>query len=151
MAIDDSTTAPQSGAGALSRAITPTSLSAEARHLTVGYVLSEKSHPPGKPLTFKRGGHPPERPPLLRVQGRWLDRAGFPIGTKVRVLVSPKRLIIEVVEKIPERSMHLPRHLGQTIFANYACYNPPRPLVVAAYFDSLRCSGPSAIVSHCIM
>lgn len=117
MAIDDSTTALPSGAEALSRAITARPLSADARHLTVGYVLSEKSHPPGKSLTFK-AGHPPERPPLLRVQGRWLDRAGFAIGTKVRVLVAPKRLIIEVVEEIPERSTHLPRHLGQTVFAN---------------------------------
>lgn len=114
MAIDDFTTAPPSGADVPLPAIAPVPLSADARHLTVGSVPSEKSHPPGKPLVFKIGS-PPEPLPLLRVQGRWLDRAGFPIGTKVRVLVSPERLIIEVVGKIPERSVHLPR---QGVFSN---------------------------------
>lgn len=119
MAIDDFTTASPPGAEALLPSIPLTPLSADLRHLTVGYVLSERSHRPaaGKPLVFK-GGHPPERPPLLRVQGRWLHQAGFPIGTKVRVLVSPKRLIIEAVERIPERSAHLPLELGQTVFSN---------------------------------
>jgi hypothetical protein len=119
MADIESTTAQPSGAVLHPVTDPPVSLSADARHLTVGYVLSERSHrpSPNKPLVF-RGGHPPERPPLLRVQGRWLHEAGFPIGTKVRVLVSPKRLIIEVMEGIPERSVHLPRSLGQTVFSN---------------------------------
>jgi hypothetical protein len=117
MAIDDFTTAPLSDAELPGSPIPPVPLSADARHLTVGYMLSEKAHPPGKPLVFE-GGHRPEPPPLLRVQGRWLQQAGFPIGTKVRVLVLPKRLIIEVRERIPERSVHLPRDLGGTVFSN---------------------------------
>ena len=36
--------------------------------------------------------------PFLHLQGRWLDRAGFTIGAKVRVLVSPGRLILEVAD-----------------------------------------------------
>jgi hypothetical protein len=36
--------------------------------------------------------------PFLHLQGRWLDRAGFTIGTNVRVLVSPGRLILEVTD-----------------------------------------------------
>jgi len=117
MATDNFTTALPSDVEALSFAIPPAPPSADARHLTVGYVPSEKSHPPGKPLALK-SDQPPEPLPLLRVQGRWLGRAGFPIGTKVRVLVSPERLIIEAVEKISERAVRRPRHLGQTVFSN---------------------------------
>ena len=36
--------------------------------------------------------------PSLRLQGRWLERAGFPVGTRVRVDVSPRRLIVEAIE-----------------------------------------------------
>lgn len=36
--------------------------------------------------------------PYLRLQGRWLDRAGFRIGTRVRVEVSERRLIVEALE-----------------------------------------------------
>jgi toxic protein SymE len=35
----------------------------------------------------------------LRLQGRWLDQAGFPVGTRVRVDVSPGRLIVEAIEQ----------------------------------------------------
>jgi ribosome-binding protein aMBF1 (putative translation factor) len=35
--------------------------------------------------------------PYLRFQGRWLDRAGFRVGTPVRVEVAEGRLILEVV------------------------------------------------------
>lgn len=40
----------------------------------------------------------PEPPPVpfLPLQGRWLDQAGFGIGTAVRVLVMPGRLVLEV-------------------------------------------------------
>jgi len=43
-----------------------------------------------------------------------LDHAGFPIGSKVRVLVSQKRLVVELVEPIPERRPRLPRIIGPT-------------------------------------
>ena len=36
--------------------------------------------------------------PFLHLQGRWLDRAGFTIGTNVRVSVSPGRLILEMAD-----------------------------------------------------
>jgi len=35
--------------------------------------------------------------PYLRLRGRWLGRAGFPIGGKVKIDVSKGRLIIEPV------------------------------------------------------
>jgi Toxin SymE, type I toxin-antitoxin system len=36
--------------------------------------------------------------PFLRLQGRWLDEAGFAIGANVRVEVSAGRLVVEVIE-----------------------------------------------------
>jgi hypothetical protein len=36
--------------------------------------------------------------PFLRLQGRWLDQAGFVIGANVRVEVAAGRLVLEVVE-----------------------------------------------------
>jgi hypothetical protein len=46
--------------------------------------------------------------PLLRLKGHWFDQAGFPVGSKVIVSISPKRVIIDLIEK------HSPR-LPQTI------------------------------------
>lgn len=40
--------------------------------------------------------------PFLRLQGRWLDQAGFAIGANVQVVVSPGRLVVEVIE--PEQA-----------------------------------------------
>jgi hypothetical protein len=37
--------------------------------------------------------------PYLRMQGRWLERAGFGVGTSVHVEVSERRLIVEAVER----------------------------------------------------
>jgi hypothetical protein len=34
-------------------------------------------------------------PPHLRIKGRWLEEAGFPVGAKVNVEVSHGRLVIE--------------------------------------------------------
>jgi hypothetical protein len=34
--------------------------------------------------------------PLLRVQGQWMEEAGFEIGARVRVQVAPGRLLFEV-------------------------------------------------------
>jgi len=36
--------------------------------------------------------------PFLRLQGRWLDRAGFAVGADVNVQVEPGRLVIEVID-----------------------------------------------------
>lgn len=113
MADIESTTAEPSGAELHPLTDTPAPLSADARHLTVGSLPAERSHRPGKPLVFSDKPSPPEMP-FLRLQGRWLGRAGFPIGTKVRVLVSAKRLIIEAKEKAPERPPRLPRSIAPT-------------------------------------
>jgi hypothetical protein len=37
--------------------------------------------------------------PLLRVQGRWMEAAGFEIGARVRVQVAPGRLLFEVEQE----------------------------------------------------
>ena len=43
--------------------------------------------------------HPlPQPMPFLRLQGRWLDQAGFAIGRPVRVAVKPGLLVLEVLD-----------------------------------------------------
>jgi Toxin SymE, type I toxin-antitoxin system len=37
--------------------------------------------------------------PLLRLQGRWLDQAGFGIGAHVRVTVARGLLALEVIDE----------------------------------------------------
>ena len=44
------------------------------------------------------GGWPRPDVPYLRLRGRWLERAGFAIGGKVKIDVSEGRLIIEPVD-----------------------------------------------------
>jgi len=63
-----------------------------SRRLTVSSIHPES-----------RAAHPSRRPPsapkpFLRLQGRWLDEAGFAIGAPVRVVVSAGRLVIEAIE-----------------------------------------------------
>lgn len=68
----------------------------DLRHFTVGYrpVDSRSRAPSPRPVL--------PRMPFVRLAGRWLDRAGFAIGTPVRVEVSRGRLVLEVIE--PDRS-----------------------------------------------
>jgi len=40
--------------------------------------------------------------PQLRIQGRWLDKAGFTIGCNVRVAVARGLLALEVIEPTNE-------------------------------------------------
>ena len=49
------------------------------------------------------------RVPLLRINGRWLEAAGFTVGRKVSVVVSQNRLVIDLVGIPPERAPRLPR------------------------------------------
>ncbi|MGH2447530.1 MAG: SymE family type I addiction module toxin [Chloroflexota bacterium] len=67
----------------------------DLRHFTVGYrpvdTRSQASWP--QPA--------PSRMPFVRLSGRWLERAGFGIGTAVRVQVSRGRLVLEAIE--PDR------------------------------------------------
>jgi hypothetical protein len=59
---------------------------------------------------------PPTSAPFLRLKGRWLDEAGFPIGSKVRVEVSHGRLVIEALPQFPERTPRLPRRAQKLFF-----------------------------------
>jgi len=63
-----------------------------ARRLTVS-----RQHPESRAA---RPRYLPTTPPMpfLRLQGRWLDEAGFAIGANVQVVVSPGRLVVEVIE-----------------------------------------------------
>ena len=49
-------------------------------------------------------GSEPTPMPSLHLQGRWLERAGFAIGANVRVQITPRRLIVEVVEVDPDET-----------------------------------------------
>ena len=60
-----------------------------SRCLTMCHKGSGESRkPPHRPLPDK---------PQLRLQGRWLDEAGFAIGMRVGVQVAPGRLVLEVL------------------------------------------------------
>lgn len=46
----------------------------------------------------RRGEHVRSVPmPFLRLQGRWLDQAGFRVGAQVQVQVDRGRLVLEVI------------------------------------------------------
>src|SRR5690348_17258178 len=71
---------------------------AKLRRCTMGsllpYVKPDDAYP-----TAPRLKPEPPRVPFLRLQGRWLHQAGFAIGTPVRMLVTPGRLVLEVDER----------------------------------------------------
>src|SRR5690242_20538786 len=68
-----------------------------ARRLTVS------RHYPENRSTRPRYVAPAAPMPFLRLQGRWLDQAGFAIGADVRVEVQAGRLVLEVVEPEQKR------------------------------------------------
>ena len=41
-----------------------------------------------------RSRRPPQVMPLIRISGKWLDRMGFPIGSRLAVEASPGRLVL---------------------------------------------------------
>jgi hypothetical protein len=85
------------------------------RVLTIGDCSIESSASPTR-MTNKSWLKVPSLAPSLRLQGRWLDQAGFPIGAKVRVSVTSGRLVIETLPVIPERAPHLPRRAEKLFF-----------------------------------
>lgn len=92
MAITEFTLNPPSGSAPPSRASsTPRMALMNARRLTVSCRQQDSR------CTRPSLRSPPPMP-FLRLQGRWLDRAGFAIGASVRVLVTPRRLVLEVIE-----------------------------------------------------
>jgi Toxin SymE, type I toxin-antitoxin system len=45
--------------------------------------------------------------PFLRLQGRWLEAAGFAIGAEVRIAVSAGRLVLEVIDPAQTQAQSL--------------------------------------------
>jgi type I toxin-antitoxin system toxin SymE len=66
------------------------------RRLTVS-----SSHPESRAHHPRQSSSTPM--PFLRLRGRWLDQAGFPIGANVRVEVSAGRLVVEVIAEPVQR------------------------------------------------
>jgi hypothetical protein len=67
------------------------------KRLTMSYLLEDRgdgrsSH------SWRRAGRVV---PYLRMRGRWLDRLGFGIGTKLRVEAEPGRLVLTAVPELP--------------------------------------------------
>ena len=91
MATAEYTTDSPSGVELPAGSTSPESL--DPRHLTVC-----RWHPYSIWPRLKEPGPRPS----LRLRGRWLDRAGFAIGAQVRVVVKPGRLVVELVESVPE-------------------------------------------------
>ena len=77
----------------------------EPRRLTVGEcALTERweSGAESDPAANSR----PTSAPYLRLAGKWLEKAGFAPGAKVRVEVSQGRLVIEPVPQLSSRIAH---------------------------------------------
>ena len=68
--------------------------SPQTRWLTVYYGMYRVRGPDGRAMSV----------PMLRLQGAWLERAGFTIGVPVKVQVSGGRLVIEAAEseRVPQ-------------------------------------------------
>ena len=56
------------------------------RRLTLTRVLRDRPS--------RNGYRAPAVVPHLRVQGRWMEQAGFHVGDRVRVIVEPGRLVL---------------------------------------------------------
>jgi hypothetical protein len=68
--------------------------SPQIRWLTMYYGMYKVRGPDGRAMSV----------PMLRLQGAWLERAGFAIGVPVKVHVSPGQLVIEAAEsdRVPQ-------------------------------------------------
>jgi hypothetical protein len=54
--------------------------------------------------------------PYIRLLGRWLEHAGFTIGSKVDVRVAPGQLVIETAPPVVEHKPRLPRQAQKLFF-----------------------------------
>ena len=113
MAILESTTPCATDAQQTALHPVPSPTKFESRRLTVS-----DCRPWERPFDprFPSSEPPPSRAPSLRLQGRWLDRAGFAIGSKVRVDVSHGRLVIEALAELPQQVPRLPRRAQKLFF-----------------------------------
>lgn len=65
----------------------------QQRRLTVS-----RHYPESRATRPVRPHASPAPMPFLRLQGRWLDQAGFTIGANVRIEVAAGRLVLEVID-----------------------------------------------------
>ena len=85
-----------------------TPLPHEPRVLTIGSAYAPRSRSP------ENRGKGDYVYPGLRLQGRWLEKAGFYIGDKARIRVESGRLVIEVAPSVetarpaPRPAVHEP-------------------------------------------
>jgi toxic protein SymE len=79
------------------------------RRLQVGYLAgSSRKHPPH-----------------IRITGRWVEQAGFPVGTHVNVEVSPSRIVIEPIHPeeypvSPPKRTYISERMAMTVDQRYA-------------------------------
>ena len=83
--------------------------SKHVRRLQVGYLASSARN----------------RPPHIRITGRWVEEAGFPVGAEVSVEVSPGRIVIEpaLPEDFtvgPPKRMYISERMAMTVDQRYA-------------------------------
>jgi toxic protein SymE len=91
----------------------PSQQTFDPRHLTIGECALTDRWDPQDPGPARNSR--PTTAPFLRLSGKWLEKAGFTPGAKVRVDVSYGRLVIEPVPEFPERTPRLPRN-GKKVF-----------------------------------
>ena len=96
----------------VSQSTTQQSESVKSKHirrLQVGYLASSAR----------------KRPPHIRITGRWVEQAGFPVGTEVNVEVSHGRIVIEpaLPEKYkvsPPKRTYIAERMAMTVDQRYA-------------------------------
>ena len=66
-----------------------------------------------------------KQPPQIRISGRWVEEAGFPVGTHVNVEVSPSRIVIEPIHPEaypanPPKRTYISERMAMTVDQRYA-------------------------------
>jgi toxic protein SymE len=101
MATSESTTQQSAGAQLVAQSSSFPAQRFNSRRLTVSYCA----------VSGCEGSAP-----YIRLLGRWLEQAGFTIGTKVDVSVAPGRLVIDTAPLVVERKPRLARHAQKLFF-----------------------------------